>query len=119
MGVTVLIADDHAGFRSWARALLQVDGYEVIGEVPDGGSVLSAVRHLKPQVVLLDIQLPDISGLDVAGQLLQDPDAPIVILTSSRDASDYGHHVRTCGAAGFVPKGELSGAALAALLEAR
>ena len=114
---TVLIVDDHAGFRSWARALLQAEGYQVIGEAEDGASAISAVRELRPRVVLLDVQLPDIDGFEVTRRLLGGGDAPVVVLISSRDASDYGRRVSSSGARGFIDKGELSGAALDALLE--
>ena len=59
MAWSLLIVDDHAGFRAGARALLQVDGFEVLGEAPDGESALEAARRLRPRVVLLDIQLPE------------------------------------------------------------
>lgn len=116
MPLTVLIVDDHAGFRSWARALLQAEGYEVIGEAEDGASAVSAVRDVRPDVVLLDIQLPDIDGFEVARRLLEDGRAPAIVLTSSRDASDYGGRINGSGALGFVPKAELSGPALDAIL---
>jgi two-component system response regulator EvgA len=118
MPVTVLIVDDHAGFRATARALLEAEGYEVVGEAEDGASALAAVAELHPQVVLLDVQLPDLDGFQIASRLLRDANGgrPAVVLTSSRDGSDFGPLVQQCGARGFVPKGELSGAALAALL---
>jgi DNA-binding NarL/FixJ family response regulator len=118
MPVTVLIVDDHAGFRSTARALLEAEGYEVVGEAEDGASALAAVAELHPEVVLLDVQLPDHDGFKVASCLVRGGNGrrPTVVLTSSRDGSDFGPLVQQCGARGFVPKGELSGAALAALL---
>ena len=118
MATTVLIVDDHPSFRSTARALLEAEGYEVVGEAEDGLSAITAVRELHPQLVLLDVQLPDIDGFEVASRLRDalDGAAPAIVLTSSRDASDFGPLVADCGARGFVPKGELSGAALAALL---
>jgi DNA-binding NarL/FixJ family response regulator len=113
---TLLIVDDHEGFRTFARTLLTADGFDVAGEAADGEAALDAVRELRPDVVLLDVQLPGIDGFEVAERLAAEPEAPAVVLTSSRDASDYGHRLANVPAMGFVPKQELSGAALAALL---
>jgi DNA-binding NarL/FixJ family response regulator len=111
----VLIVDDHAGFRTQARALLESEGFLVVGEAADGHAAILAAARLTPDVVLLDVQLPDIDGFEVAEQLTAG--AAQVILTSSRDGADFGSLVARCGARGFVPKGELSGAALEALLQ--
>jgi DNA-binding NarL/FixJ family response regulator len=114
--MTVLIVDDHPSFRSSARALLEAEGYDVVGEAENGTEGLRAARELHPQLVLLDVQLPDIDGFEVASQLTQDAGAPAVVLISSRDGSDFGHLVRDSGARGFIPKAELSGEAIAALV---
>jgi DNA-binding NarL/FixJ family response regulator len=116
---TVLIVDDHPSFRASARVLLEAEGYEVVGEADDGASALAAAESLRPDVVLLDVQLPDIDGFEVAARLRGslNGEAPAIVLTSSRDGSDFGPLVADCGARGFVPKAELSGSALAALLE--
>ncbi|MBA2476458.1 MAG: response regulator transcription factor [Actinobacteria bacterium] len=114
--MTVLIVDDHPSFRASAKALLQAEGFEVVGEAPDGGSALTAADALSPDLVLLDVQLPDLDGFEVATRLTLDGGGPVVLLTSSRDGSDYGPLVEESGAAGFIPKGELSGAAIAAFL---
>jgi DNA-binding NarL/FixJ family response regulator len=114
--VRVLIVDDHPSFRASARTLLESDGYEVVGEAADGAEALKAVEELRPDLVLLDVQLPDIDGFEVSQRLAAMEHAPDVILTSSRDGADYGNCVETSGARGFVPKGELSGAALSLLL---
>jgi DNA-binding NarL/FixJ family response regulator len=114
MPQTVLIVDDHAGFRQAARALLEAEGYEVVGESATGGEALETAARLRPDLVLLDVGLPDRDGIEVAGLLTRSDRHLAVVLTSSRDASDYpplGH----CGARGFIPKGELTGPALAAL----
>jgi DNA-binding NarL/FixJ family response regulator len=118
VAVTVLIVDDHAGFRSRARALLQVGGFEVVGEAADGVSAIAAWRDLRPQLVLLDIRLPDISGFEVADQLLDEPGPPDIVVISSRDAADYGERLTRSGARGFIAKADLSGPALTALLDA-
>jgi two-component system response regulator EvgA len=117
MPLRVLIVDDHESFRSSARLLLEAEGYDVVGEADDGASGLRAAAELAPELVLLDVQLPDLDGFDVAARLTGQPDAPLVVLTSSRDASDFGPLVRRSGAVGFVAKNELSGEALAALLD--
>jgi DNA-binding NarL/FixJ family response regulator len=76
MRPTVLIVDDHAAFRASARALLQAEGFDVIGEATDGAEAVEAVAALRPQIVLLDIQLSDLDGLAVAEQLAAAPDPP-------------------------------------------
>jgi DNA-binding NarL/FixJ family response regulator len=113
----VLVVDDHPSFRRCATALLTAEGFEVVGEAEDGASALAAAAELAPELVLLDVQLPDIDGFEVARRLLaQDPELPIV-LVSSRDKSQYGGLIEASGARGFVSKGELSGAELERLLE--
>ena len=114
MPQTVLIVDDHAGFRHAARALLEADGFSVVGESATGGEGLEAAQRLRPDLVLLDVGLPDVDGIEVTRRLAG-VGGPAVVLTSSRDASDYPPHFEHCGARGFIPKAELSGSALAAL----
>jgi DNA-binding NarL/FixJ family response regulator len=113
---TVLIVDDHPSFRATARAILEADGFEVVGEAEDGASAVVAVQELHPDVVLLDVQLPDTDGFDVAQTLDGNGWMPTIVLTSSRDAADFGPLVAQCGARGFIPKAELSGTALHAVL---
>jgi DNA-binding NarL/FixJ family response regulator len=113
---TILIVDDHPGFRSAARALLEADGFEVVGEAADGESGLAAAARLRPGLVLLDIQLPDLDGFEVARRLAQAGDPPLVVLVSSRDRSAYRRRLADSPARGFVAKSDLSGAALSALL---
>ena len=113
---TVLIVDDHEGFRRTARELLEADGFEVVGEAADGESAIACVWRLRPQFLLLDIRLPDIEGFEVAERLAQSVDPPTVVLTSSRDASAYRRRLALSPARAFIPKSELSGDALAALL---
>jgi CheY-like chemotaxis protein len=116
MAATVLIVDDHPGFRAAARRLLEIEGYDVVGEAPDGLSAIDAVKAFRPDVVLLDIQLPDIDGFEVCKRLHGAMQAPAIVLTSSRDPSDYGPCLATTLASAFVPKAELSGAGIAAAL---
>ncbi len=118
MRPTLLIVDDHPGFRSLARRLLTVEGFDVVGEAADGQAAIAAVRALRPDVVLLDVQLPDRNGFQVAQRLRDGEAGPAVVLTSTRDRADYGRRVEQCGAAGFIAKAELSGAALRALIGA-
>jgi DNA-binding NarL/FixJ family response regulator len=112
---TVLIVDDHAAFRRSARLLLEADGYEVIGEAEDGRSALVETESLSPDVVLLDICLPDLDGFAVASELTGRGLA-IVVLTSSRDGQDFGALIAESGARGFIAKTKLSGASLAAVV---
>jgi DNA-binding NarL/FixJ family response regulator len=114
--VSVLIVDDHATFRRAARAILEAEGFVVVGEAADGEEALRAAAELAPTLVLLDVHLPDVDGFRVAAQLTAGGTGPAVIMVSSRDEADYGPLVAESGARGFVPKDELSGAKLAALL---
>ena len=116
MAQTVLIVDDHPSFRTTARALLAADGFEIVGEAADGSEALAKAAELHPEVVLLDVQLPDLDGFEVAARLSTNGHSPAVVLVSSRDACDYGNLIAESGARGFVAKGDLSGAAVRALL---
>ena len=117
MPITVVVVDDHAGFRRAARELLELEGFDVVGEAEDGSSALAVTRKLRPQLVLLDVSLPDANGFDMAGRLAGYRSN--VILTSSREHSDLGRRVRESGALGFVPKDQLSGSAVRGLLDRR
>ncbi len=117
MPTTVLIVDDHATFRASARLLLESEGFEVVGEATDGGSGVEQTAALHPDLVLLDVQLPDLDGFEVASRVTDGDGAPAVILTSSRDGGDFGPLIKASGARGFVPKAELSGDRLRALLD--
>jgi CheY-like chemotaxis protein len=112
----VLIVDDNPRFRVRARRWLEDDGYAVVAEAADGASALDAARRHRPDVVLLDIGLPDMSGLAVAERLSREPDPPAVVLTSTHDVADFGDRIERCGARGFIPKAALSGKALSAVL---
>jgi CheY-like chemotaxis protein len=113
---TVLIVDDHQPFRESASALLESEGFAVVGAAADGAAALDAIERLRPEVVLLDIQLPDLDGFAVAERLAAAPYPPQVVLISSREAAAYGPRLTAAPARGFIPKRELSGAALAALV---
>jgi DNA-binding NarL/FixJ family response regulator len=116
---TILIIDDDPRFRMQARNLLEADGFEVIGEAVDGASGLEAAQSLRPDLVLLDIGLPDIEGFAVARDLAMDGPPPLVVLTSSRDARAYGRRLTNGDTLGFIPKEQVSGAAIRALVDQR
>jgi DNA-binding NarL/FixJ family response regulator len=113
---SVLIVDDHDGFRRSASRLLDLEGFDIVGCAPDSETAFIEAKRLRPQVVLLDVQLPGVSGFEVAERLAAGPDPPCVVLISSRDASAYGPRLGKVPARGFIPKRDLSGRALAALL---
>ena len=108
MPARVLIVDDHSVFRSRARQLLEVAGYDVVGEAQDGASAVAEVNRLEPDVVLLDIQLPDRDGFAVADELSHGMHPPQVVLISSREAADFGGRLSAAHARGFIHKPELS-----------
>ncbi|MEY2517210.1 MAG: hypothetical protein QOJ89_4568 [bacterium] len=116
MALSLLIVDDHPAFRGFVSGMLAAEGFEVAGEAPDGESAIAAVEKLHPDAVLLDIQLPGIDGFEVARRIAAIEHGPRVVLTSLRPASDYGRRITNSPAMGFLPKQQLSGAALAALL---
>ncbi len=107
MRATVLIVDDHESFRASARRLLEADGYEVVGEAADGESGIAETGNLFPDLVLLDMQLPDIDGFEVARRLADAEHPPVVVLVSSRDRADIGS-IDSRQIAGFIPKAELT-----------
>lgn len=115
MATTVLIVDDHPTFRRLARRLIEDAGFTVVGEAVDGASALTAVRELCPDAVLLDVLLPDRSGIDVAGVLAEGGNGPVLVLTSSRSADDLGAALDGVPAT-FIAKSELTGVALAGIL---
>jgi len=113
---TILVIDDHRGFRTTARRVLERDGWTVVGEAVDGQSGIAAAAALAPDVVLLDIGLPDVDGFLVAEIIAASADAPSIVLVSSRDLETYRDRVRTSPAAGFIGKGELDGTAIRSLI---
>lgn len=112
-----MIVDDHAGFRAMARLMLEDAGFDVVGEAADGAGALASVGALRPRLVLLDVQLPDVDGFTVAEDLARTAPESVVVLTSVRSAADYGDRwTATTSAARFVEKAALSGASLTDLL---
>ena len=117
MGPTLLIVDDHRTFRVTARALLEADGFDVVGDAPDGCAGIAAASALGPDVVLLDVRLPDVDGFSVAQRLTAAGRGPTVIMTSSSDDPLYPDRALRSGARGFVAKHDVSGATLRRLLD--
>lgn len=113
---SVLIVDDHEDFRRSARALLESEGFRVVGEAADGTGAIAMAHSLRPDLVLLDVQLPDLDGFAVAEELVGWRDAPAVVLISSRDEAVYRMRLAETSARGFINKSQLSGAALAKLV---
>jgi CheY-like chemotaxis protein len=118
MPTRVLIVDDHPSFLASASALLESEGYLVVGTAAGGYAALAAVDTLGPDLVLVDVHLPALDGFEVTRRLVGRSRPPVVVLTSSRDAADFGARVAASGAAGFVGKAELCRSALQAVLEA-
>ena len=112
---TLLIVDDHACFRAIARTALG-ERFRVVGEAADGAHAVALARELWPEVVLVDVQLPDTDGFTVAADLAAQDHPPVVVLTSSRDRSDFAPLLRQSRARGFIEKERLSADALADLL---
>jgi CheY-like chemotaxis protein len=117
MMLTVLVVDDHDGFRSVARTMLESEGFAVVGEALDGAGAVASAESLGPDLVLLDVHLPDIDGFDVARRLAGLTRPPLVVLVSSRPIADLRRRVEASPAAGFISKAELSGAGILALVE--
>jgi CheY-like chemotaxis protein len=117
VSATVLVVDDHPSFRSFARRLLEEAGFAVVDEASDGASALAAVRALRPDVVLLDVLLPDTTGFELAETLSADPACPMVVLTSSRSAADFDASLARSSARGFIAKRDLTAAAFTGLVD--
>ncbi len=118
MASTVLIVDDHEAFRAAARTMLEEMGLDVVGEADSGEDALEKCERWRPDIVLLDIQLPGMDGIDVARKLFEAAgSAPVIVLTSSRDAEDYGARLRALPDAVFIGKTDLSSDAFAAAIE--
>jgi DNA-binding NarL/FixJ family response regulator len=115
-GRRVFVVDDHDGFRATARRLLEAEGWQVVGETADGGTAIETAAALRPDLVLLDIGLPDLDGFAVAERLAA-AGVTNIVLVSSRDRDAYGERLGSTAARGFITKGDLDGAGLRRLLQ--
>lgn len=117
MGPSVLIVDDHPGFRRWARRLLERSGFRVVGEVATAATAEQRLRELRPDIVLLDVMLPDRSGVGFANDIATRAQRTAVVLVSSHDRSDLALDDLIPGApVGFIDKAALSRASLRRVL---
>ena len=114
--LTAVIVDDHPSFRAVARTVLEADGFTVVGTASDGESGVAEALRLQPDVVLLDVELPDIDGFEVAARLRRAGSSSAIVLASSRESTDFGSLVAESGARGFVSKPDLTGEAIRALV---
>ena len=112
---TFLVVDDHPTFRTAARLVLEAGGHAVVGEAGSARGALAAARDLRPEVVLLDVDLPDLDGFEVAARLTSAGDGPVVVIVSSQDPADLAPRLERSGARGFIPKAELSAERVRAL----
>jgi DNA-binding NarL/FixJ family response regulator len=112
LAVKVLIVDDQAPFRLAARAVVEAtDGFDVIGEVETGEASVDAAKDLKPDLVLMDVNLPGIDGLEATRRILADAngDRPLIVLVlSTYEAAEYGPRATEAGAASFISKSDFS-----------
>ncbi|OFW77905.1 MAG: hypothetical protein A2Z48_07685 [Actinobacteria bacterium RBG_19FT_COMBO_70_19] len=106
MPVRVLIVDDQEPFRMAARMVVEAtDGFEVVGEAETGEDSVAMARELAPDLVLMDVSLPGINGLDATRQILAEgKDSVVVLLLSTYEEEEYAPRAAECGAAAYVPK---------------
>jgi DNA-binding NarL/FixJ family response regulator len=113
---TLVLVDDHAGFRQAVREMLTAAGWQVLGEASTGGAAPEMVMRLSPDLVLVDVMLPDTDGFAVAEDLAAADCRSAVVLISGHDRSDFEGRVRAAPVRGFLAKEMISGQALAQLL---
>jgi DNA-binding NarL/FixJ family response regulator len=105
MAVRVMIVDDQEPFRTAARMVVEAtDGFEVVGESETGEDSVEQARGLDPDLVLMDVNLPGINGLDATRQILSRSDRVIVLLLSTYEEAEYAPRAAECGAAAYIPK---------------
>ena len=110
MSVKVLIVDDQEPFRAVARVVVEAtEGFEVIGESETGEASVEAARQLHPDLVLMDVTLPGINGLEATRQILaQSQHGTVILLLSTYEVEEYAPRAAECGAAAYIPKSEFS-----------
>jgi DNA-binding NarL/FixJ family response regulator len=116
MATRVFIVDDHEPFRAAARLALEQAGFDVVGEAADGRAALTGITRLRPELVLLDVHLPELDGFDVAAGLAERGILPAIVFISVSDSPAQRRRIAASPAMGFLPKNEFSAAALTELL---
>lgn len=115
---SVLLVDDQETFRDIARDQLATDSsFLIIGEAADGTGAIELTSRLHPNVIVMDIQMPDMNGIEAARRILKDDPSVRIVLTSMGDDAEYGPLAREIGACGFLPKRELSASSVHALID--
>jgi DNA-binding NarL/FixJ family response regulator len=119
VNVRVLVVDDQAPFRAAMTAVVEsTEGFEVVGEAVSGEDSVVACRTLQPDLVLMDLNLPGIDGLEATRQLRDLPACPVVLLLSTHDADEADSYMATSGAAAYITKGEFGPERLSAVWRA-
>ena len=109
MTVRVLIVDDQEPFRMAARMVVEAtDGFEVVGESPTGEGSVEAAKDLKPDLVLMDVNLPGINGLEATWQILSQSNSVVILLLSTYEEEEYAPRAAECGASAYIPKSSFS-----------
>ena len=102
--VRILIADDHALFRDGLRSLLSTRGHEIIGEAKNGREAIELARRVKPDIILMDVQMPEVDGLTATRTLTAElPDTKVIILTATEDDAKLFEAIKS-GAQGYLLK---------------
>jgi CheY-like chemotaxis protein len=115
----IVIVDDDASFLATVRRLLEAEGFVVVGEALNGLDGVAAAAELHPDIVLVDVTLPDIDGFEVVERLAGEERAPPVVLTSIRSAGDFGNLIESSRARAFITKADLTAEALVGYLDGR
>ncbi len=107
MPVRVLIVDDQEPFRMAARMVVEAtDGFDVVGEAETGEDSVRMAQELNPDLVLMDVNLPGINGLEATRQILNGVQRVVILLLSTYEAAEYAPRAAECGAAAYIPKSE-------------
>lgn len=115
---SVLLVDDQAAFREIARGQLAADEtFLIVGEAADGGGAIEMTGRLRPSVIVMDIQMPDMNGIEAARHILRHDPSVRIVLTSMGNDAEYEPLAREIGACGFLPKRDLSPSKVHALID--